>query len=229
MPVALEPYALTTLSRVEMDLGIAIEPDDEDRWRTWINRASAQVARHCNRKLHREAEQVDTLPGTSTPYLVLSRPPINSDPEDIEAEWIGNAVLVPEGEIMIDSRDAGVLRRGALWTAIAQPRGGYAGGTMAGTSEPSWRVTYDGGWITPAQSEEQGGPFEGETITLPPDIEQAVLDMLSVWDAAQGKPRNLIKETIGPASETYGPDGVRGLPGSLERLLAPYVLPVGGW
>lgn len=169
--MALSAYALCTVALVETELGLASGADD-DRIERLIESASRTINRYCNRPegFHSESARVDDVPGKGTVLLHVPKTPINSitsivyDPSDSN-----DTVDSSEYAIQGDGEHGAIYREGGWRWDVA-----YAQAIqlhpLPGTEQFLYRVTYNGGYVTRPQ---------GGTMTLPHDIEDACIQLVS--------------------------------------------------
>jgi len=194
--MALTDQALTTLQVAQDELGIDASADLSvfSRIERYINAVSAAIASYCNREFYYEADIVENLPGYGDVRLVVSRPPLLSI-----SSIVINSGTVDSTEYKIESVDAGFIYResGWIWTAVNV--GGITFDPLPGTEDPLYVTTYTGGYVTPAQEDAGVG-----TRTLPYDLEDACLKLLSGRYAQQGENPNIKSEKLLSYAVTYG-------------------------
>lgn len=223
---AVNATALTTLDELKGELGIAlIDTTYDSRLGRLINVASSVICKYLSRELAR-AEVLDERHAVDGGIeLVINRPPLNEITE-ITLEDATDAFAVDS--YLVKHAGAGVIyfRSGLPRYGFRRP--GIAGDLQPGTESPDLLVSYDGGYITPAQAEEVGGTYEGEDVTLPPEIEQACLQLAALYyETPVGSPGEVQSEAIGDASITYraapsGDDDGLGIPNSVRGLINKY-------
>lgn len=205
MAVTIDAGALTTLATLKGILGITLaDTSKDDRLTLAINAATAAISGFCNRTFAR-AEIVDERhPTKGGMRLAVDRPPLNSI-DSIEYE--DNTTALSSDEYLIEKARGGVIYfvNGLVRRAVA--RGGAAQDGQPGTEPPYILVSYDGGYITRQQTIEVGGDYEGETPTLPGDLESACLRYaVDLYNQTPTGTSEIASETLGDASVTYRDD-----------------------
>lgn len=207
---------LTTATTVAGDLGVSATDPALVRL---VTAASKTVARILGRgDLFYESGIVENVPGYGRPYLSLKRRPVIS----ITSIALGGAPFDPSSDFLIEDADAGlVLRVGGIWPATGLLRGGIVEEelAMATADGQGYVVTYEAGWVTPGQAVTG---WSGPPRSLPEDIEEATIQIVSNLYRARGADANIIAESLGDASITYH-QVRKALPDSALSLLAPYV------
>jgi hypothetical protein len=213
---------LALLATVEDELGIAAE-SETTRLARYIAAASDAIRRYLNRQdVHFETGIVEKFAGYGSQRIVVSRPNL----EQITSITVDGAELNPD-EYEIEDYQGGVIYRryGFPWTGLGRADI-VQEDRLPGTQQKLITVTYDGGWVTPYQAD-QG--INGDTQTLPFDIEEACIQTVVSMYRSRGQDRNIVSESLGSASVSYG--GVnsaigRGaggiIPDSAAALLNPY-------
>lgn len=211
---------LTTAGTVAGDLGVAANDAALVRL---VTAASKAVARILGRgQLEYGAGIIESVKGSGRPYLSLARRPVLS----IASIALGGAPYDASDYVLSDA-DAGlVLRIGGIWPATGLLRGGIVQEELAlATADGQGLVvTYTGGWITPGQA--ATGGWSGPARSLPEDIEEATIQIVSNLYRARGADANVLAESLGDASYTYAAER-KAIPESALALLEPYrqVLP----
>lgn len=207
---------LTTLPNVKGVLGLDMSEDAYILQR--IRRISSAIERHCRRVFARETV-TETLPGNGRTLLLLSRTPIVS----ISSLTIdGDAQTAPD-DYSIRDREVGSLFREKGWPSSEYDRGSF---TPQGSNQfkESISVTYVGGYVLPSFADVD------DPVTLPPEIEDAAIEIFKTWDAGRTRDPNLLSERIGDWAATYGSStrinaggGINAIPATAMELLLPYV------
>lgn len=190
MPV-LPPAALTTVAAVldELDL----EDDGgpiRARLERYIASASAVAASIIGRAVHYDAAFIETV--DSRGVLFLHRTPIVALATVVTQGGVGLGVA---GAI-IDA-DLGIVTRGVV---------GWPDGSVT--------ATYAGGWVTPTQAATLGLPQ-----TLPLDVEDAVIQLVTSRYRRRGKDAGIVGESFTGSTFTY--DG-QAVPASIMGILAAH-------
>jgi hypothetical protein len=207
---------LTTAATVAGDLGV--DPADAALARIVVA-ASKAVVRHLNRgSIEYATGLIERVRGYGRPWLSLSRRPVLS----IASIALSGAPY-DSTDYLIDDANAGlVIRVGGVWPQTGLVRGGIVQEELAlATADGQGLVaTYDGGWVTPGQAGTAG--WSGPARTLPEDIEEAVIQIVSTLYRGRGADPNIISESLGDASITYH-QVRKAMPDSALALLEPYV------
>jgi hypothetical protein len=212
--VALAANALTTLATVLDELGLATDgggPQDT-RLERYITAASALVDSFLDRTLARADGIVEKVAGFGDNFLTVERRPLLAI---TSISFDGSTIDATNYEIHGDG-EAGLIygRGGFVWTAsrlqeIVQ--------TVVTSSERKlFEITYNGGYVTPEQVSQAA--FTPQT--LPADIEDAVIQMVTTRWRQQGRDQSVKSEKIKSWSATYADS--RALPPSIQAVLAPY-------
>ena len=194
---------LTTRAMVKAELGITGGGDDA--WLdTTITRASAAIARWCNRTFALETVRDTFRLDRYLPDLSLSRFPVVS----IASVTVAGTALDPAADYEAGA-DNGLLYR-------IDSRGKF----MCWPSEVVV-VEYDAGFVLPGQ---QGR-------TLPPDVEQATILLVKETWFARGRDPLVKMEDIAGIGRTdlwVGPRGDDDMPPDIAGLLSRHRMPAMG-
>lgn len=220
--MTLSDKALTTVEAVEHELGLSHW--QEPRIEGWIEIASEMIAEYLGRELYRRAAISEKHRGDGSPFLVLKDPPINT-----LTSILFNGTALASGDYEIDDADAGVvyfIGNPMSWNAYVGE--GVSRPMVPGTERKTYTAVYDGGWITPGQSEAVAGVYTGQTVTVPKPIQRAAI--LTVVDALTkaGQNPDIKSESALSYSVTYKgtSDDVAsyGLPAYVCAMLKPWKL-----
>ena len=196
--MALSDYALTTVATIEDELGIT--PGSEDaRLQRYIHAVSRWLTApaQMNRTLAYDAAISEKKAGFGDPRMIIDRPPL-----------VGITSIVYDGTTL-DATDyetndakAGIIYfpDGTTWTAPAAA-GTISSVSLAGMERKLYTVTYGGGWWTPQQLEGGAAPFGVDD--LPPEIEDACIQMVSMRYGNRGINRSVQSEKTLSESVTY--------------------------
>jgi len=205
--MALQEYALTTVSTVESELGLSSGTDTAILER-YINALSKRFINRTRRPWHRDDSYTETIKSVGDSRLQVSRRPIRSISQiDVKGD------TVDSGDYSIENADAGFIRLDDdFWesTAVAIRR------IKRHKKYHEFRVdvTYDGGYVTPKQVDD--GTFS--TRDLPPDIERAIYTSVTNAYRHKGRPSGIESEKIGAASVSYAsPDDGGGTQGATSE------------
>lgn len=213
MPLSLATNALTTLATVAGDLGITTPGASDDALIRLINAASGAIEQYVQRRLYREAAIVEKVPGHGSQRLLLSRTPINALTSILRDGLAVDSVVIEDAERGFLRLDQGFLSTARLWGGV------IAHEPLPGSEDPAYVVTYDGGWVTPAQ---EGSPTP--VRTLPWDLEQAAIVTCRAWWKARQRDPSIIQERLMSWAATYASDesSPLELPQGVKALLEPY-------
>lgn len=214
--MALEPNALTTLAAVKEELQISVATDDAYLERL-INAASDFAESYCNRSFFKETGRIDFIPGYGTAFMVLPKAPVVTSPTAVVVEFvddISGTTLVDPLTFTVHDANAGLLFRSTGWTLTASRNPGIVRDAQAGTEDKDYKVTYDCGFQTP----EQGG-----ARTLPFDLEDAVIRLVTDRFNARGRDQTIKSERLLSWNTTYGNVDVKeGVPATILASLDKY-------
>lgn len=206
--MALATNALTTVAVMLDELGLTSDSGAQDaRLERYINAASALIERYCDRLFYRSDAIVEEHPPGGWTTIRLRRVPAITI----------TTVTINDGEIGSDDyelRDVrpgvpGQLYRPAGWPWSASTMPGITGGPVAGTEKQTVEVTYDGGWVTPRQVADA----EFATRTLPHDLEDACVQLVTTRWKGRGRDRAIVAQGLENQSMTFG-----GIPIPIEIL-----------
>lgn len=194
----LSPHALTTIDALKAELAIPANemPGDSVLARA-INAASDAIRQYCGRDFARR-KTIEHKTGRGTPSLLLLLSPVVS----VEMVSIQDEEIDPE-ELIID-KNAGVLTlKCGVWPE---------------SDRPNVSVAYTGGWVTPAQAEN-----EGLERDLPHDIEEACLIIAANRLQARGQPLDAQILQVEQIRVHWSEGGRQSIPQQAAMLLEPYV------
>lgn len=227
--MAVKSTSLILLSSALAHLGLTSDGGSQDaQLEAFIDAASEMFEEHCGRVFSRAAIVDEEVAGFDTSLdLLLARPPINDATVAAMTFKYLDDELTDLTNISIDHRAAGILRSDTGWNQQSAFRGGIAGDPQPGTEKKSYKVSYDGGFVTEVQNAESGGTYEGVDVTLPGYVKLGMLMTISSWWRSKGKNPNMTGEKIGDASENYASGGVGGIPKAVLILVAPVCINLG--
>lgn len=202
--MALATNALTTVATVEDELGIASSTETA-RLERMINIASAAAESYCDRVFYRDTAIAEKVEGTDGPLMFLSRGPVHSITSVV---YLTTTLDTTEYEI----RDSGgheqtIYNLNGSWRRGSIRRNDTSQTQVAGFERYGYTVTYDAGWYTPKQDDDD------VTVTrdLPYDIEGAVIAMVSFLRRSMGRDPTLKAEAMFESSQQYAvPSGGAG-------------------
>lgn len=222
MAVDLTSHALTTLDALKDELGISVSTFD-DTLKRYINAVSRRISEYCGRTFYFEEAIEEYQPGHGGTALLVDRPPIVT----IDSiTYDGSTVESSSYTSRDQDKKAGLIYReyGWIWTAKIAAAG-VVDDRLPGTEEREYLVTYDGGYVTPKQVDDDGSL----TRTLPEDLEDACILACTMRYLQKGQNLNVKSEKSLSYSVAYGGsgnkagDGQSSLPAEVRAMLAPYV------
>lgn len=191
---------MTTLATALDELGLTNDGGAQDaRVERYIMAGSELMSKLCNRNLYRAADHVERVAGAGGVYLVVNdhRPIVSIDsivwdPRD------GTTTTVDSDDYAISDAGAGKIEYvGGAWDS-SRVQVQRIERTPTGRALPRYKVTYTGGWITPKQDDDGVGDRD-----LPYDLEDAVLQYVSMRWSRRGQDASVASKKVGPASVTY--------------------------
>lgn len=191
---------LCTLGDLKPLLGITTTTEDT-RLQRLIRRVSGELRTLCGQDFTRETVE-ETLPGTNSPRLYLSRTPLvkltgtdgASTPITLGVSVDGTAMT----DFTIDDDKQGTLYRAEGWPTVGERVARLSRDRVVGGAKASIVVTYVGGYILPT--------FPNLTPTLPPALEAAALSLAVLRYREQGARLGIKAESLGDWSATYQDD-----------------------
>lgn len=212
--MALAANALTTLKVVLDELSLNGDGGQQDaRLEHYINAASDWIAQHCGRALYRADAVAERVKGFGGVLLRVARPPIVS----ITSIAVDGGAL-DAADYTIQDADRGVIFRAAGWPWTAVARAGITSPPVPGWEDPTRIVvTYNGGWVTPAQV--AALMFSSAPRTLPYQIEDACVRLVASRWRSRGTDGRLVSESSSNLAITY--DGWA-IPKTVLAALSPF-------
>jgi hypothetical protein len=190
--MALTAAALTTLAKANAEIGTSGEDDLVEQL---IEAISSRIATYCNRTFYFEEDISESIGGYGGTQLVVARPPI----VDITSIALDGNTVSSE-YYSYPNADAGIIYHELGWDNTALASGSWVTvDKLAGTENPIYVVTYDGGYVTPQQA------VDDVTLTrnLPLDLEDACLEWVNARYQRKGKDPRLQGEKILSWSAQY--------------------------
>lgn len=164
-----------------------------------ISAASALVANMVGYRLHRRT--VTDRPETrGTPYVWLSTGAV----ETLDALTLDGRTMDASEYLLDDARDGRILRLGGVWPF----RGTATSGVWPVRLVPvagALVVEATAGYVTPGQHAMD--PLEHPEVTLPPELEQAALEVLSCLWASKGRDPSVRSIALGGGSYSWDTTG----------------------
>lgn len=221
MPSILAAHALTTLAAVNAELSLTADGGAVDNMiERFINGASERITKWCGREFIRTDSIEEKVKGKGTNVIRLSRRPILA----IDSIVISDST-VDADDYFIEDADAGKVYRAAGWPNTAQRAPGISQPLVPGTEDASQIVvTYDGGYITPAQAATAGawvtaGLFAGQARTLPWDIEDACIRLVASRWRKRGTDASIEQASGQNSSHSFQAEH---MPRDVMAMLNPY-------
>ena len=156
-----------------------------------IEQASARIVAYCGREFHFETGTVEYLRAAERQFLVPDREPIVSITEIRIKDTV-----IPASEYSVRGRM--IFRRDGWGPMAAEVK-----------------ITFDSGWVTP----EQEALNPTLTRTLPHDVEDACIGLVTHLYRNKGQDPAVTGEKVGDAQQAYE---MAGMPARIAELLRPY-------
>lgn len=224
--MALDGSALTTLQTVKDELGIST-PGDDAILERYITTGSSLLVQAIGRDLHwREGVVEKVQSGGDTRLVVSDALPIDSIDSIV---YDGGDTQVTEDSSRYRIEDAGagfVEKTNGRWRSTEQARQSVTL-IYQGRESYHYTVTYDGGWVTQEQADNDGTL----TRSLPYDIEQAVIDYAVTKYRRKGRDLSVRSEKLGDTSVSYANSSATpgtanaGMPASFAAVVQRYQIP----
>jgi hypothetical protein len=198
--VALAALALTTVSALEQELGIASGSAGTTLalLERAIHAASQAIASAVGRELHYATGRIERVAGHRTPQLLVRVTPLRSIASIVYLSSSGGEETIEADDYEIEDASAGIIRRvGGVWLWTGRVTRIDAD-PLGGSELLLYRVTYTGGWVTPEQAT---GLLPRD---LPYDIEDACLRLAALVYRARGRDESIRSKKLLDASVTYG-------------------------
>ena len=211
--MALDASALTTLAAALDELDLVSDGGAQDaRLERYIAAASDFLARECRRTFYRADAIVEDLPAFGSAYILVSRTPVLS-----VASITYRGSTIAASDYSVRDAEAGMIYRAAGWPWSASRFPSITWPPVPGSEAAVVRVTYSGGYVTPAQVATFG------TRTLPYDLEDACLAIVATRFSRRGRDLSVKSESLLSHSVAYA-DGEDGgmLPPIVRDVVARY-------
>lgn len=196
---------LVLLNTIKDELGITGSGQD-GLIASYIKRASAMVESYTGRRFARETV-TETLAGSGTPRLLLTRRPI------VSITYVKlDGSTQSSTSYAIDDADGGILWKNEGWSP-SHITSSFITTRPSGYNQRDWEIKYVAGYITP-------GSTEGES-NLPADIEFATAEIVKAWYLARTDNPNIKSQRVGDSSETkFTETGMFGMPPVAQTVLS---------
>lgn len=192
--------------------------DDDKRIERWILQASSTLRTLADRQFHYESGYTERVPAAGEREIwVNDHVPIDTIDKIVWDSGDGTTTVDADSYEALDDEQGTIRRISGLWVSTAQTQAGIVQNQQPGTEEEIYKVTYDGGWITPKQGTDGVG-----TRDLPYDVEEAVLAYVAMKEARHGADPNVKKISLGKGSVTYQGKKV---PHKMAQVADDYTLP----
>jgi len=177
-----------------------------------IRQATFQIQKFTGRVFAHEVV-TESLPGTGTPLLYVSRTPIrNLTQVTIDGD------VVPATEYTIEDAEAGSILLHTdgtppapkVWPQSAHVTSGLSLFPLLGLGSNNVDIQYEGGYKMPGESGRD----------LPYDLERACLDLCKTFYLERGENPRIIEQAVGDSSERRGSS--MGIPPHVLSRLAPW-------
>jgi len=221
--VALESNALTTLDKVNGELGFTTgsDTDRDARIEDYINEVSDLIERGASRRFYWVTGYTERAVSTGintirvTDHLPIDT--INSitfDDGDTSSTVDSDLYEVAGDE----QKDLGIIRRvgAATWQDTRVTEIEVQAHRVPGSAEPLYEVDYDGGYVT----REQADNDPSLTRSLPYDLERAAIDYAIMQQSNKGGDKSVQKISMDDGSITFF-KGMR-VPRSVPRAIHRY-------
>lgn len=215
--MALAANALTTLSTLKTELGIAVEDTSRDALlERWVNEASAAIEKCCSRSFAL-VTVLEKLRGAGTKQISLTQIPVTH----VESVTLDDVVLAAD-EFEVADYEAGILSREDGWPESGQSAIGIAWTPIPGTGRRNIEVQYSGGYVLPKDVVPAGVSQSAPSLVqaLVPPASPPASGTLVVTTAAPGG---------GAASYAVFWNGVAICNGVVEAGALPAAVPLGGF
>jgi len=195
--MSLATNALTDIVTCEAELSLTAAAQDALLTR-YINTASQAIENYLGRPIVYGAALVQKVPGSLDSWLYVDRRIV-----------VITSIVDPGGDTVTASdysiwdADAGAIYNSSGWVRT----------NISTTQKDRYVVTYEGGWITPAQV---------GTRTLPYDIETACVEMVTNMWRQQGADSNIASESILGTSVSYRATPTAAMPTGVMAILDSY-------
>ncbi|MFB6351810.1 MAG: hypothetical protein ABEN55_21690 [Bradymonadaceae bacterium] len=213
---------LTDKATVKGKRGLYISTTDWDSAiEAWIKAASRLITDGLGRELHRVDGETEKLGSRGGRRLYLrDRLPVHAV---TSVEYDGDTV--DAGDYYLEAESEGELvHDGGGWRDTSDRAGMFGSRQDPRPPEKLYKVTYDGGFVTPVQA-----PFGSNNLSrdLPHDVEQAVIDYCVMQYRQAGNDKTVGREKFAGQSMTYEKVNGRRVPASvadvIDRLRKPAV------
>lgn len=216
--VQLAANALATVTaEFRNELGITDEEEDA-KLRRLINAASAMISKRTQREFYRDTAIVERIESRGTRFLMVERTPLNSITSIV---YDGDTVDPDSYEI--HDAEAGIIAFvGSTWPWRPIAARDPTLAPLPGTERRLHTVTYDGGYYTQKQIDEDA---TGLLVrSLPYDLEEACLELARTMYVGKSRDPSIKAEKLMSWSATYAGDGKDSddMPASVRRAVDPY-------
>jgi len=202
---------LTTIEALERELGTN-DTSLHALFSDLIKQATALIEKATGRVFAHETV-TESLPGTGTPILLLSRTPVRS----ITSITL-DGTTVPTDEYTLDDAEAGAVllhTNGTppapkIWVQPSHVTAGLSLFPLLDTLANNVTVVYEGGYKMPGESGRD----------LPYDLERACLDLAKMFYFERSDNPRIVEQAVGDSSERR--DNSFGIPTHVMEKIAPW-------
>jgi hypothetical protein len=185
-----------------------------------ITAASSALAEYLGYPVYRRAGVQETVVGQGGRYLWLESGAIQS----ITSITVGGSAVVSSLYALdgrAGARAGRIVARGShSWPFTGEYTGGISSTPLRAYDTGEIVVTFTAGWVTPGQV--ALGTYS--TSDMPPELEQAALEVVTAWYAGKGRDGRVTSISTGDASMSWatGEGGTPPLPLAARVLATPY-------
>jgi len=195
--MALDGTALTDLETVKDELGIA-HSDDDSSLERYIRQASSIFRSVTGQNWNYEEGFTESVPGFHTKRLLVHKHlPVESI-DKIELDLGTHDMTITAGEYELEDGEAGFIRNISGGWQLTEGYYDEIEPNYNSEYQQLYKVTYTGGYVTPVQASNTGGDR-----TLPYDIEDAIIDLVTTKYRQKGRDSNVSSESIMSVSIDY--------------------------
>lgn len=206
MPSAID---LTTVEIAASVLGVSASDPHLPRL---VTAASAAVARYVGYELHQRLGVVETVAGQGGPFLFLRAGAVRS----IASVAVNGQELDPSAYALDSASMGRIVGRQAGFPFTGSSTAGISPSPLSAYDTGAIVVTFDAGYVTPGQKALDGSL----AVDLPPELEQATLEVVTAWYRQRGHDARIGSISLGGGSVSYSE--LTALPATAKQLLAPY-------
>lgn len=199
--MALSPRALTTLATVKSELDIT-GPGSDARLERMIEAISEAMSREAGGRIFQyQPAAVHKIAGYGYPRLIVPCAPLLSVEEVSLIDSDGTIIhtYAPD-DYSIESIENGFIRNDGNWAHTAPIGPGIMDRPLDGAERLGFKVTYECGWVTPQQAEDDNDL----TRTLPFELEEACIQSTGIWFRNAQRDPTIQSQTTERQTTVYG-------------------------